>query len=404
MRPAFIIMQIGQPDLDKMCGEVIVPALNASGLDPRRVDKHSEGGLLKSEIVGFIKESEIIVADLTNERPNCYLEIGYAMGLGKFPNLILTCREDHSPNSPNHDPSGPRIHFDLAGYDILFWHPDDLGKFRSDLEKKTRRRLRLVSRDADVQDDLWSDPWFAEQWETGTHRLSTEGFPGGMGIGFTVVGGMQSISQPQLLNAADFAQVASFGWPIGIVPTGKNAPKVKSGGIVTEIRLENARFAMLSKNSYDFWSLRENGDFLLVKSIYEDEIGLEKRGIFFDKRIARTAEALLYCHRLYSHLGLSEESEIGVFLEFFGLEGRVLSASEFKLDLSVAKFSSEEALRVEIREQLGTIKSDLAELVKELVRPLFILFEYQEFGDSIYEELVEEFLKSIRRTGLSVRL
>ena len=220
-------MPIVQPDLDKICSEAIVPALTSSGLDPRRVDKHNEGGLLKSEIIGFINESEIIVADLTNEKSECYLEIGYTMSLGKFRDLILTCREDHSPNSPNHDPTGPRLHFDLAGYDILFCHPDELGKLRSDLEKKAKRRFRLVSRDPDVQDDLWSDPWFADQWETGTLRPSEEGFPGGIGIGFSVVSGMQSILQPQLLNAADLAQVKSDDWPIGIVPMGKNAPKAK---------------------------------------------------------------------------------------------------------------------------------------------------------------------------------
>jgi hypothetical protein len=30
------------------------------------------------------------VADLPSERPNCYLEVGYALGVGKFTNLVLT--------------------------------------------------------------------------------------------------------------------------------------------------------------------------------------------------------------------------------------------------------------------------------------------------------------------------
>lgn len=73
MKQAFIIMQIGNQDLDIVCKEVIVPVLKSCGLDPKRVDKHSGGRLLKSEIVGFIESSDIIVADLTNARPNCYL-------------------------------------------------------------------------------------------------------------------------------------------------------------------------------------------------------------------------------------------------------------------------------------------------------------------------------------------
>ncbi len=77
-------MQIGNAELDQMCERVLVPVLESCGLEAKRVDKHNEGGLLKSEIIGFIERSEIIIADLTNERPNCYLEIGYAMGIDKF--------------------------------------------------------------------------------------------------------------------------------------------------------------------------------------------------------------------------------------------------------------------------------------------------------------------------------
>src|SRR5450759_3518790 len=118
-------MQIGNPELDAVYREAIVPAVSASGLSARRVDKHNEGGLLKNEIVGFIERAQIIVADLTNERPNCYLEVGYAMGLGKFRNLILTARDDHQPDGPNHVPRGPKVHFDLGGYDVLYWDPSD---------------------------------------------------------------------------------------------------------------------------------------------------------------------------------------------------------------------------------------------------------------------------------------
>ena len=68
MAQAFIIMQIGNSELDSMCEKAIVPAIQACGLEPKRVDKHNRGGLLKSEIIKFIQTTDIIVADLTNER------------------------------------------------------------------------------------------------------------------------------------------------------------------------------------------------------------------------------------------------------------------------------------------------------------------------------------------------
>jgi nucleoside 2-deoxyribosyltransferase len=148
MSQAFVIMQIGNAELERIYDRVIAPALEACGFSPRRVDRHNSGGLLASEIISFLEESEILIADLTNERPNCYLEVGYALGLGKSMNLILTAREDHDPASPRHRAGGPRVHFDLAGYDILYWHAERLAAFRQELEKRIQRRRLLLGRNA----------------------------------------------------------------------------------------------------------------------------------------------------------------------------------------------------------------------------------------------------------------
>jgi nucleoside 2-deoxyribosyltransferase len=141
---AFVILQIGDAQLDLVYERAIAPALRACGLAPKRVDRHNAGGLLHSEIIAFIEESDLIVADLTNERPNCYLEVGYALGSGRFTSLILTVREDHCSDSPNHRPDGPKVHFDLIGYDILPWAPERLPRFREELEKRAQRRLRML--------------------------------------------------------------------------------------------------------------------------------------------------------------------------------------------------------------------------------------------------------------------
>lgn len=141
---AFVIMQIGNPDLEPLYEQGMVPACRSCGLAAKRVDRHNTGGLLHSEIISFIEESDIIVADLTNERPNCYLEVGYALGAERFTNLILTAREDHSIDHPRRRPGDPKVHFDLVGYDILFWKLHRLDEFRVELEKRIRRRLQIL--------------------------------------------------------------------------------------------------------------------------------------------------------------------------------------------------------------------------------------------------------------------
>ena len=141
---AFVIMQIGSPHLDCVYQLAIVPAIRACGLEPRRIDRPNRAGLLHSEIVEFIEGSRILVADLTNERPNCYLEVGYALGARRSANLVLTAREDHQPESPHYRSDGPRVDFDLSGHDILFWDPGRLDQFRAELAKRIRRRLEIL--------------------------------------------------------------------------------------------------------------------------------------------------------------------------------------------------------------------------------------------------------------------
>lgn len=144
MEEAFIIMQIGNPEMDRFCEEVIVPAIRTAGLLPRRVDRDEQGDLLKAEIVSFLERSQIIVADLTNERPNCYLEVGYVMGLGKKRNLILMVREDHHHSSSNYRQGGPKIHFDLEGYGLILWDPSDLDGVRQQLVERIERRVAIL--------------------------------------------------------------------------------------------------------------------------------------------------------------------------------------------------------------------------------------------------------------------
>ena len=208
-------MPIGNPELEKVAASAIVPALVASGLDPKRVDKHNAGGLLKAEIIGFIECAEIIVADLTLERPNCYLEIGYAMGLDKLKNLILTVREDHFLDSKNHKRGGPKIHFDLAGYDILRWHPDYIDEFRNELEKRIKRRLAITAPASTAESTPVHDDWFAEQVAASDVGMQSTSRTGYMDLHF-VLSGTERFTLPVLREAARNAPIHTFGWPIAV--------------------------------------------------------------------------------------------------------------------------------------------------------------------------------------------
>jgi hypothetical protein len=384
MKEAFIIMQIGDSGLDAVCANAIVPALKSCGLDPKRVDKHNEGQLLKSEIVGFIKSSEIIVADLTNERPNCYLEVGYAMGLDKFKNIILTAREDHNQNSPNYKKGGPRIHFDLSGYDILYWDPNDLKAFREELEKRLRWRLsRLTSRKSTA---IWDVEWITKHRIEALNGLPKAGKSGFMEIQVSLQDSELDADQAQLLEAADKAQIHTFGWPIGVVLNNTHhRPRPVADGIVAKILAQ-------SHDSFDYWTIRGDGSFYLLKSLFED---MRSSGrLFFDTRIIRITETMLYFTRLYSNLGVSPDSRIVVGIRHGGLKERTLSSAGPRLMFDDRR-SKEDEVYTEVDTTLNEIKLNLVEVVEKFTQPLFVIFDFFKLDRKTLEKIVRNFEKGI---------
>ena len=231
-------MQIGNPSMDEVHDKAIAPAISAAGLASRRVDRHNQGDLLKSEVVQFIERSQIIVADMTNQRPNCYLEVGYAMGLGKKANLILTVRSDHHWSSPKFERDGPRVHFDLEGYDILFWDPNDLDGFREALAQRIRRRLAVVAnRPAASAAPLAADAAWRDE-------LRARGLAGLVGVGRTgyvelaaEIRPPTSAAQPAVYGAVREATISTFGWPIGVVLDNRDEyrPRPTVDGVEAEI-------------------------------------------------------------------------------------------------------------------------------------------------------------------------
>jgi len=375
-------MQIGNADLDQVCEDAIVPAIEGNDLEARRVDKHNAGGLLKSEIIEFLQNADIIVADLTNERPNCYLEIGYAMGIDKFRNLILTAREDHYPESPNFVKGGPKIHFDLIGYDILFWEPGNLDAFRDELSKRIKRRRLIIAPPQKAVAEIFDTDWITSQKE-----LATPGFEEFLGTGYMEVHAAlhppkTNATQLVLSDAARESMIHTFGWPIGVcLENTDNRPKPRADGIFAEIR---------GDDHFDYWAWRKNGDFYLLKSIFEDQRDPKK--IFFNTRIIRVTETLLYLARQFNRLGVEPDHRLVVKISHGGFQGRTLGASNPNRIIREYAPAQANLIESEVHITVGEIEVRLVELVKELVAPLFLMFDFFELNDGLYEQIVNDFV------------
>ena len=393
MPVGFIIMQIGNPDLDKVCGEAIVPAMRDAGLDPKRVDKHNAGNLLKSEIINFIETAEIIVADLTNERPNCYLEVGFAMGIDKFSNLILTARADHQPDRHGRKEGDPKVHFDLAGYDVLYWSPADLGGFRTELEKRIRgRRAVLAPAAAAPKGFLWDEPWFSEHRKQSILGIGKTKLPGYMEVWASVFPSAEGLVQTRLLEAARESQIQTFGWPIGVVlDADADRPRPTVDGIQAEITDSST----MGRHTYDYWALRKSGDFFLLKSLFEDSgfAAPAENKIFFNTRIVRVTETLLYLARLYTRLSVNQTSVVHLRLRCAGLKGRAMAAAPGRVMFGDRKrVSGVNVIDTEITSSLAELQGRLPEHVKALLAPVFMVFEYFEVDDNTYQSIVNQFV------------
>ncbi len=76
------------------CGEL--------GLQSWRADSPNTSGDVVDEVLQEITTAELIVADLSRERPSVYYELGYADGIGFSPQEIVLVVDEHS-----------KVHFDV---------------------------------------------------------------------------------------------------------------------------------------------------------------------------------------------------------------------------------------------------------------------------------------------------
>jgi hypothetical protein len=97
----------------------IYSTIRRCGYICEKVDESVFAGNIVDRIMDGIQSAQFIIADLTLEKPNVYLEVGYAWGKDKP--VILVARE------------GQRLHFDLSHHKCLFYKT--IGKLAEALEK-----------------------------------------------------------------------------------------------------------------------------------------------------------------------------------------------------------------------------------------------------------------------------
>jgi hypothetical protein len=247
----------------------------------------------------------------------------------------------------------------------------------------------IVTSKRRIRSTIWDQRWINAHRTTalgGLRNLARSGF---MEIQFALVDSILNVTQSELLRQAKPAQIETFGWPIGVIIDRKGyRPKPSNDGIITEILIQDQN----GRSSYDYWTLRKDGAFYLLKSIFEDE---RRPGyIFFNTRIVRITETLLYAARLYSGLNVPRTHSFAVGIRHGGLKDRILSTSSpaRRFPPSETNVSGEDEVYSEIETTIQEIESNTVDLVERFTQPLFVVFNFFELDKAILSEVVNKYI------------
>ena len=126
---AFIVSQFGGY-YDILYDEVIKPVCEELNYDPTRGDEVASCTLILNDIITSIRNSSVIIAEITPDNPNVFYEVGYAHALAKP--TILLCEKGIRNKLP----------FDISGFRTIFYDNSIGGKRQ--IEEKLKEHLENI--------------------------------------------------------------------------------------------------------------------------------------------------------------------------------------------------------------------------------------------------------------------
>lgn len=118
------------------------PAIEKTGLGAYRVDKDSSVRNIIGEIEKKIKGSELCFADISEDKPNVWYELGYASAIGK--DVVMVCDNEKREKLP----------FDINQRSVIFYDagaPSDFSKLEAQIAEKieaynkTRKNINTLT-------------------------------------------------------------------------------------------------------------------------------------------------------------------------------------------------------------------------------------------------------------------
>lgn len=138
----FIIQSFDSGKYDRRYRESIRPALVKAGVEPQRADEMLGLNPVIEKIETAIAAASICVAEVSEDNPNVWLEVGYALAL-KRPTVILCDRSVR-----------PKLPFDVQHRPVVFYRTDS----RSGYDELESSIIRLVKHELSNEQRITTAP------------------------------------------------------------------------------------------------------------------------------------------------------------------------------------------------------------------------------------------------------
>lgn len=197
---------------------------------------------------------------------------------------------------------------------------------------------------------------------------------------------LQKVTEKDLIllkSSAKNSIIKTFWWPIGnYIDEPKFSPKPDVKWIHTEID-------SWQKWCYDYRALNKSCAFYLKSSLFEDKRDPEK--IFFNTRIVRITEVLMYLKNLYSNLWIWEETPFEVTITHGWLNWRILWSSSPNRFLAPRMINTDQVSTTTIV-TINKIENNIIDIVELYTKELFEQFDFFELSRSVLEDIVSNFV------------
>lgn len=134
MGTCFIMQPFDKGVYDKRYEDIFVPAIEAAGLEPYRVDRDPGVSIPIDEIQTGIKNSDVCLAEITTDNPNVWFELGYA--IASFKEVVLVCSSERKTRFP----------FDVQHRNITRYETESSRDFEQLKEKIANRLIAILKK------------------------------------------------------------------------------------------------------------------------------------------------------------------------------------------------------------------------------------------------------------------